>query len=870
MRDMKTTRPQTYWTVLGLACAAAGQPLQAQVVLNPVTIEGTVRFNNSNPMILDWLTNPASPLETSELALYAYAQPPAAPTQTSMVVQTNLTAIPYSIVVDAGVAGVAYDVAPDWITGPNTGDYYYFAPQVTPVLMPGDPPATVNFTECAGVLDLRFVTSDGAPVLIQGLQTQVLRISDSVDVADAYYGVIPGSSATNKYLLVPGGGPYSITVTYQTGTNSYIDTARYTTTVTNTVPCDQAVVASVVVPSGPQLAQAKGNVDLVGEFPLTVPDWPPAGNINYPGKTFILAYEGPFSNQRWAAVRGANFTQPASGPFVLSNMVPTSVVTPEYGYLVQAQMAVRTNRDYAFFVSPTLGLGPNPSLLLAPGTNADLGNLFVIRPGYLRTPILLKGPTEGAGQPSALRSLVFSADTQDPYGYGLPDGAIGAGIYGTFAQMTGADDLAPGAAFAASGGYCSSGGPGGFNPATASYEGQVNLPLGGLNSQPSVWKRSAMNYRIEEGAPSDPEHYVVMDTTINCQDTNKVTINAGDVVSNRLDFSFGMGEVRLSVFSTGSLFRNPRIYDDYGVGQFSGTNFLGHLDSYSVTMSYAQGTPSYFTNQGLIVMYLPQGAYSLEPALDSLNADGSTSTTQLQPVNFTVGVGQRISLQSDLQVQLIAPACAGAAFVPISGQVLGTNSIVSVTMSVNGGPSADLCDNCGVNPTFAATIPVTAVECADTTVTVTALDQFGHSASTTSTIHYDTVPPTINCPAHLSVGCSGPNGAVVNFNVTATDDCPGPVNVVCTPPSGSVFPVGTTTVQCLASDVCGNASSCGFNVTVSGSGLAIQQAIQLSWQCGGVLQGAPTPAGPWADIPGATSPYYTVLSAQQQFFRVRN
>ena len=77
-------------------------------------------------------------------------------------------------------------------------------------------------------------------------------------------------------------------------------------------------------------------------------------------------------------------------------------------------------------------------------------------------------------------------------------------------------------------------------------------------------------------------------------------------------------------------------------------------------------------------------------------------------------------------------------------------------------------------------------------------------------------------------------------------------------------------MQCLASDVCGNASSCGFNVTVSGSGLAIQQAIQLSWQCGGVLQGAPTPAGPWADIPGATSPYYTVLSAQQQFFRVRN
>jgi len=868
---MKTTHHELLWTALGLACmTVAVLPLNAQVILNPVTIQGTVQFNNSNPAILNWLTNASSPLETSELALYAYAQPPAAPTQASVVVQTNLTAIPYSVIVDAGLGGVAYEVSPDWITGPNTGDYYYFAPQTTATLMPGDPPATVNFTECAGVLDLRFITSDGAPAPIQGLQTQVLRISDSVDVADAYYGVIPGSSATNKYLLVPGGGPYSITVTYQTGTNAYIDTVRYTTTVTNTVPCDQIVVANVVVPSGPQLAQAKGNVDLVGEFPFTVPDWPPSGNIDYLGKTVILAYEGPFSNQRWAAVRGTNFTQPASGPFVLSNMVPTSVVTPEYGYAVQAQMVVRTNRDYALFISPTLGMGPNPGLLLAPGTNADLGNLFVIHPGYLRTPILLKGPTEGAGQPSALRNLVFSADRQDPYGYGIPDGAIGAGIYGTFAQMTGADDLAPGATFAASGGYSSSGGPGAFNPATASYEGQVNLPLGGLNGQPSVWKRSVLNYRIDEEVSPDPGLYVVMDTTINCQDTNKVTINAGDVISNRLDFSVGMGEVRLSIFSTGSQFRNPRIYNDYGAGQFNGTNFLGNLDSYSVTMSYAQGTPSYFTNQGLIVMYLPQGSYSLEPVLDSLNADGSTSTTQLQPVSFTVGVGQRISLQSDLQVQLIAPACAGSPSVPISGQVLGTNSIVSLTMSVDGGPATNLCSDCGVNPSFSALVPVNAVECADTLVTVTALDQFGHTASTASTIHYDTVPPVIKCPGDITVGCAGPEGAVVNLNVTATDDCPGPVNVVCTPPSGSVFPVGTTAVQCVATDVCGNSSLCSFNVTVAGSSLAIQQAIQISWQCGAALQGAPSPTGPWTDIPAATSPYYTVLSAQQQFFRVRN
>jgi len=77
-------------------------------------------------------------------------------------------------------------------------------------------------------------------------------------------------------------------------------------------------------------------------------------------------------------------------------------------------------------------------------------------------------------------------------------------------------------------------------------------------------------------------------------------------------------------------------------------------------------------------------------------------------------------------------------------------------------------------------------------------------------------------------------------------------------------------VQCVATDVCGNASQCGFNVTVGGSSLAIQPAVQITWQCGGVLQGAPSPTGPWTDIPGATSPYSTVLNAQQQYFRVHN
>jgi len=75
--------------------------------------------------------------------------------------------------------------------------------------------------------------------------------------------------------------------------------------------------------------------------------------------------------------------------------------------------------------------------------------------------------------------------------------------------------------------------------------------------------------------------------------------------------------------------------------------------------------------------------------------------------------------------------------------------------------------------------------------------------------------PTINCPADMVVtAAAGQTSTVVTFNVPATyigQDVP----VVCIPASGSAFPVGTTTVNCAATDAFGNAISCSFHVTIN-------------------------------------------------------
>jgi hypothetical protein len=54
-----------------------------------------------------------------------------------------------------------------------------------------------------------------------------------------------------------------------------------------------------------------------------------------------------------------------------------------------------------------------------------------------------------------------------------------------------------------------------------------------------------------------------------------------------------------------------------------------------------------------------------------------------------------------------------------------------------------------------------------------------------------TTPINLTCSPNLTVTATSPNGAVVNYNSSATGGCSQPV-VTCTPRSGSTFPIGTS------------------------------------------------------------------------------
>ncbi len=78
----------------------------------------------------------------------------------------------------------------------------------------------------------------------------------------------------------------------------------------------------------------------------------------------------------------------------------------------------------------------------------------------------------------------------------------------------------------------------------------------------------------------------------------------------------------------------------------------------------------------------------------------------------------------------------------------------------------------------------------------------------------DTTPPVLSLPDDITEEATSPAGATVTYTATATDENPAEPAVNCDTPSDSVFSLGTTTVNCSATDEAGNTSIGSFNVTV--------------------------------------------------------
>jgi streptogramin lyase len=129
-------------------------------------------------------------------------------------------------------------------------------------------------------------------------------------------------------------------------------------------------------------------------------------------------------------------------------------------------------------------------------------------------------------------------------------------------------------------------------------------------------------------------------------------------------------------------------------------------------------------------------------------------------------------------------------------------------------------------------------------------EQNGNRIGRIQAVAADTTPPTISVPAPITADATSPSGAVVTYPVSATDPDDAVASLNCVPASGSTFPIGTTTVNCSATDTNGNTSTASFTVHVKG---AAEQLADLLTAVTGV--------GPGTSLADKVSQARTYLTA---------
>ncbi len=127
-------------------------------------------------------------------------------------------------------------------------------------------------------------------------------------------------------------------------------------------------------------------------------------------------------------------------------------------------------------------------------------------------------------------------------------------------------------------------------------------------------------------------------------------------------------------------------------------------------------------------------------------------------------------------------------------------------------------DNCaGVSITAASHNPGDTFPVGMTIVSYTATDAAGNTATCSFNVTVeDLEAPELICPINVKVLASSNCDAVANWSVPIpTDNCPGASIVSATHTPGQTFPIGSTTVEYVATDASGNTTTCSFEVLVA-------------------------------------------------------
>lgn len=286
---------------------------------------------------------------------------------------------------------------------------------------------------------------------------------------------------------------------------------------------------------------------------------------------------------------------------------------------------------------------------------------------------------------------------------------------------------------------------------------------------------------------------------------------------------------------------------------FSATDGAGNQQTASFTVTVTDTTLPVISNvpadktaeatsaAGAVVTYaLPTATdiVSGNVAVTPSQASGTTFPIGMTTVTFTAKDGANNTANASFKVTVqdtTPPAFSNVPTNKIVAAASASGSNVTFTLPT----ATDLVD--GVRSVTSSHASGSLFPVGDTTVTFTAQDTRGNTATTSFVISVVTVPPpTINgVPASVTVEATSIDGAVVNYVMpTAVSGQGAALPVQTSNASGTVFPLGSTTVTFTATDNLGLTSMASFVVTVVDT-----TPPTINGSTPNITTEAPTPAG---------------------------
>jgi hypothetical protein len=331
-----------------------------------------------------------------------------------------------------------------------------------------------------------------------------------------------------------------------------------------------------------------------------------------------------------------------------------------------------------------------------------------------------------------------------------------------------------------------------------------------------------VDYATAEGTATQPEDYQQTQGTLNFganQTTATVTVPVHGDTADEPDESFSM---RLS---------NPQNAE---IADGEGSATIVDDDEPADTTPPVLSLP----NDMIVEATGPNGAEVTYDATANDAVDGSVSVTCAPASGSTFSLGDT-TVNCSAQDAAGNPA-SGSFKVTVQDTTAPSLTVPSDTIvveatgpngaTVNYADDVSASDSVDPNPSMECTpASGSTFGLGSSTVSCTAKDTTGNEsdAKTFDVKVQDTTAPIISgMPSDINKTATSSVGAVVDYtNPTASDLVDGNVAMSCEPPSGSTFPLGTTQVNCSATDESGNKAEKSFKVSVTYAWSGISQPI---------------------------------------------